>query len=238
MPRISWLTRCCCILPMAVLLPAVLTHAQVSSTAAGSQPATVEDALHQMSDQAGVIFAGMVTAIRRHQNGDLGSGLIEVEFHVDQAVRGCTTGTTYILREWAGLCAGDDQRYRVGQRLLMILTAPGAAGMSSPVGGMDGAIPIQGGGASTLVPDAVPSPQYPMVNLRWLGARLLHPVSYRAEPPTPFLVSQLAVSALTAPSNTLGGNVASEASIPSEQASVDVVLNMLTSWEKAQHATR
>ena len=28
--------------------------------------------------------------------------MVEVEFRIDQAVRGCAAGGTYVLREWAG----------------------------------------------------------------------------------------------------------------------------------------
>ena len=91
-----------------------------------------------------MIFVGQVLAVRRPRTA-AGSGR-EVEFRVDQAIRGCAAGTPFVLREWAGLWAGGNQRYRVGQRLLMLLHAPSAAGMSSPVGGLDGAIPIRQGG--------------------------------------------------------------------------------------------
>ncbi len=109
---------------IAALLMASLTHGQVATAEPVVQPQTVVDILHQFSDKADVIFAGQVLAIRS-PNG----GVVEVEFRVDQAIRGCTAGTPYILREWAGLWAGDNQRYRVGQRLLMLLHAPSAAGM-------------------------------------------------------------------------------------------------------------
>ena len=129
---------------IGVLLMAPLAHGQVAPAGPVAQPQTVVDILHDLSDKADVIFAGQVLAIRRPNNG-----VVEVEFRVDQAIRGCTAGTPYILREWDGLWAGDSQRYRVGQRLLMLLHATSAAGMSSPVGGLDGAIPIRQGGVAT-----------------------------------------------------------------------------------------
>ncbi len=81
---------------------------------AGSQ--TVTDVLHQMSDRADVIFMGQVLAVRLPEAGSETSGIVEIEFRVDQAIRGCAAGTPYILREWGGLWAGGSQRYRVGQR--------------------------------------------------------------------------------------------------------------------------
>src|ERR1700721_169838 len=49
------------------------------------------------------------------------------------AGRGVSAGEPFVLREWAGLWAGGVERYRVGQRLLMLLHAPDAMGLSSPV---------------------------------------------------------------------------------------------------------
>ena len=109
------------------------------AAAAVSPPQTVEDALHQLSDAAGVIFAGQVMLVHPVAGSGGAGGVVAVTFRVDQAVKGCTAGGTYVLREWAGLWNGDDARYRVGQRLLMLVRTPSAGGMSSPVGGMDGA---------------------------------------------------------------------------------------------------
>jgi hypothetical protein len=164
---------------IAALLAAGLARCQ-GAAAAGPEPETVVDVLHGLSDKADVIFAGQVLAIRRPNEG-----VVEVEFRVDQAVRGCAAGTTYILREWAGLWAAGSQRYRVGQRLLMMLHAPSVGGMSSPVGGLDGAIPIrQGGTGNSMADGATPlQPPFvePFVDLRWLGVRLPRVVTYRSE---------------------------------------------------------
>lgn len=241
----SWLR----VVALGALLAASLAHGQDASSASSTSPQTVVDVLHQLSDKAEVIFAGQVMAIRRPN-----AGVVEVEFRVDQAIRGCTAGTPYILREWAGLWEGDTQRYRVGQRLLMLLHAPSAAGMSSPVSGLDGAIPIrQGGAAASPVADVATPPQPPFVDLRWLGARLPRAVSYRngpvhtakpANPPTAFL-SQPQAAGVAASGSTISvtritptvGNVSSsDSSVPAQQASVDAVIGMLTSWQKAQHA--
>jgi hypothetical protein len=228
-------------LPMASLtLMAPLASGQVATT----QPETVVDILHQVSDKADVIFAGQVVAIRRPNEG-----VVEVEFRVDQAIRGCSTETPYILREWAGLWAGDAQRYRVGQSLLMLLHAPSAAGMSSPVGGLDGAIPIRQGGAA----DVATPPQPPFVDLRWLGAKLPHAVSYSSETThaakangvaVPLVAQQQMVQAAaaglitgTAPVTLMAGSSSrGETSVPAQQASVDAVIGMLAAWQKAQHA--
>jgi hypothetical protein len=241
--RTSFLLR---VLAMAALPMAPLAHGQV---AAVGQPETVVDVLHQLSDKADVIFAGQVLTIRRPTGG-----VVEVEFRVDQAIRGCTGGTAYILREWAGLWAGDNQRYRVGQRLLMLLHAPSAAGMSSPIGGLDGAIPIRQAGVA-MAPgddDVATPPQPPYVDLRWLGARLPHAVSYRSEParaaklvdlqphffgqPASQGIASNLISGLVAIKPAFGKASASDASVPAQQASVNAVMGMLSSWQNSQKA--
>ncbi|HEY0263029.1 MAG TPA: hypothetical protein VGC07_00775 [Granulicella sp.] len=133
-------------------------------------PATVTEALESMADRAGVIFAGQVTAIRQPQGA---SGQIEITFHVEQAVLGCVSGVSYTLREWAGLWTSNPHRYRLGERLLLFLHAPGPGGLSSPVGGQAGAIPI-------TVSSTVAGPETtdtgapdPSVDLRWVEARVL-----------------------------------------------------------------
>lgn len=238
--RTSLLLR---VLSILALLTVPLAYCQPGPVV---QTQTVVDILHQLSDTADVIFAGQVLAIRRPNDG-----VVEVEFRVDQAIRGCTAGTPYVLREWAGLWAGDSQRYRVGQRLLMLLHAPSAAGMSSPVGGLDGAIPIRQGDVAMPMADIATPPQPPYVDLRWLGARLPHAVSYRSEPvgavqpanpQMPFFGQQAAhaatpssIGSLTQTKPMIGNVSSSDASIPAQQASVNAVMGMLSSWQKAQH---
>lgn len=213
-------------------------HAQAQTTI----PQTVEDTLHQMSDEAAVIFVGQVTSIHPHDSGAVASGFIDIDFSVDQAIRNCTTGGTYTLREWAGLWAGNAQRYQVGQRLLMMLRAPGPTGMSSPIGGMDGAIPIRAGGAGSLLSKPVNISQVPIADLRWLGAKLMHPVSFTLHAPmlpTPLTLPQQMSRTHTAQSisnpTTIGDDIVNRASVPVQQASVDTVVKLLISWQRTQH---
>jgi len=170
-----------------------------------------------MSDSAGVIFIGEVTAIRSVNGTNGASGIVEVDFRVDQAVRNCTSNSTYTLREWAGLWAAGDQRYRTGQRLLMLLHAPGPSGISSPVGGMAGAIPVR---ASTTSPDtaSATTASAPLIaDLRWVGTHLQRPLPY---------TSSILVTAQSFPS-------VSDTSTAAQQAPVSVVVGMLNSWQRA-----
>ena len=139
-------------------------------------PATVNQALLAMSARAGVIFAGHVVAID-HEDA---AGYVDVRFRIDQAVRACPQSGWYVMREWAGLWAGGSERYQVGQRLLMLLYARGPSGMSSPVNGLDGAIPIVAGGIAPIAdaagvapPDAGTTPLDSLVDLRWVQAQTM-----------------------------------------------------------------
>jgi hypothetical protein len=87
------------------------------------------------------------------------------------------------LREWAGLWQGGDERYHVGQRLLMMLHSPGPTGITSPVAGLDGAIPLHAQSSIPLVDsstsisadDSLPASL--LVDLRWVGTHVLRTVS-------------------------------------------------------------
>lgn len=186
----------------------------MSQMVATMPPATVENALHEMTDAAGVIFAGEVVAVRR-----VTGGVVEVEFRVDRAVRGCQAGGSYVLREWAGLWVGE-ARYRVGQRLMMLLRAPGASGISSPVGGMDGAIPIRGV-QRELAGAPAGAAAVEMVDLRWVGARMQQAAGVRAE----VLVSGASVGDAARVSS-------SPSSVAAPAASVDSVVQMMTGWNE------
>jgi len=234
---------------VATMLVCLLADGQ-SPVAPIGQPETALDVLHQLSDAADVIFAGQVLTIHRPNGAEWGPGVVEIEFRIDQAVRGCSAGSPYILREWGGLWAGGGQRYRVGQRFLMLLHAPSDAGMSSPVGGLDGAIPIRQGGPATGPVDSSTAPQ-PFVDLRWFGARLTRAVSYRSEEAHAGKPASVAVPVLSRQATqvatsrsivsaapivaTFGNADAGGSSVPAQQASVDAVIDMLTSWQKALH---
>lgn len=130
--------------------------------------------LQQMASHAGVIFTGEVVAVTRQD----AAGYVDVRFHLEAGVRGCPQTGFYVLREWAGLWSGQSDRYRVGQRRLMLLNARSPAGMSSPVGGMDGAIPLLPAGVAPIAnvagnapADAALAPSDLTVDLRWIQAR-------------------------------------------------------------------
>ena len=215
----------------------------IGKAASGAAPQTVEAALHAMSDRAAVVFVGTVTAVRRvgTDEASAGAGEVDTEFAVEQGLRGTASGGTYTLREWAGRWAGTDERYRVGQRLLMMLHAPSASGLSSPVGGADGAIPIRGGGAAVGEGDGSTAAGTAVVDLRWVGARLRRPVVYRKEAPRSSIGRSVGMaearSAVAAADGTQDAGAA-QASVAVQEASVATVAGLLRSWKGAADAAR
>jgi hypothetical protein len=127
-------------------------HAQLPAPAA-----TTEDALRQMFDQAAIIFTGQVTAVRHPATAHGLTGTLEVDFSIDDAIRGAAAHTTYTLREWARLAPNSDTSFFIGRRYLILLHTPGPSGLTSPVGGPDGIIPIlpANDAASSTTPDAI-----------------------------------------------------------------------------------
>ena len=180
-------------------------------------PQTVEDALHQMSDTAGIIFAGEATAIRTRAGENGASGIVEIDFRVDQAIRGCAAGSIYTLREWYGLWAGGIPRYQPGQRLLLFLHQPGPSGITSPVGGPTGIIPIRGTSTSPQAASSSTTSTPLIADLRWVGTLLQH---------SPGPTEPLATASAAQP-----GSVA-DTSTATQQAPISVVLEMLASWQK------
>ena len=209
---------------------------------------TVESALHGMSDRADVIFVGTVAAVHRTEPSGVAPGFVEVRFVVDQAIRGCS-GSAYTLREWAGLWSANDARYHPGQRLLMLLHAPGATGLSSPVDGMDGAVPLRASGAGVSPSSTSQAAAEPVADLRWVGAKVSRSVIYRSPQPSPAALPRTSSSNAIAPSaapiqtpSTLSKvdqvNQVSQASTPAQEAAVSVVVAMLRSWKAGSDATR
>jgi hypothetical protein len=141
------------ILTVWLLCPAMAACAQAAQVR--GPDTSVGAALRSLASRAGVVFVGRVTAIAPQ------GGVVEVSFAVEQPVLGAL-GATYSMHEWAGLWEAGQQRYRVGQRAMFFLHATGVAGLSSPVDGMEGVVPVLASG------DGVPE-----LDVRWLAARVL-----------------------------------------------------------------
>lgn len=124
-------------------------------------PATSMGAeLRGLASRADVVFVGQVQRIETR------GGVVEITFAVEQPVLG-VTGGSYVMREWAGRWTGGQQRYRVGERAMFFLhaakiAADGSVGLSSPVDGMMGVVPVVPMGANGKA----------LVDVRWLATRV------------------------------------------------------------------
>ena len=85
------------------------------------------------------------------------------------------SGATYVLREWGGLWPPGERGFVVGDRRLMLLHRAGPTGLSSPVGGFEGAIPVVGTGARVGSGSRAITAAEPMLDLRWITAKLARP---------------------------------------------------------------
>jgi hypothetical protein len=204
-----------CGLGLALLLGMVRCAAQTSP------PENTAAALHALSRQADVIFAGRVVAVRP------AGGTVEIDFAVEDAVRGVNAGA-YTLREWAGLWAGGAQPLRVGRRYLMLLHAAGAAGLSAPVGGPDGTIPIRGGGNGLVGTAGL------VTDLRWMQARAVRPLQYRSATPPAGLRGPEHSEIMGVTVVEAGAGVAALSDAPTYSS----VLEMLRGWEKDKDAAQ
>jgi hypothetical protein len=146
--EVGWLCR------LAMLL-GWLWFSRVALTQVATPDVTVGAALRNLASRSGVAFVGRITEINR------GTGVVEVVFRVEKPLLG-DLGATYTLREWAGLWAAGQYRYSVGERVAIFLHAPGKAGLSSPVDGMEGILPV--------VQESADSE--PLVDIRRLATRV------------------------------------------------------------------
>lgn len=238
---------------------------------AGAQtapPQTTDEALQLLADAAGVIFTGTVTAVRRIAAATPGAaGVVEIDFAVTDAVRG-VTGSTYTLREWAGLWPANDRPFAPGQRYLMLLHTPNAAGLSSPVGGPDGAIPIHGastapaGGQMLASTSSVSGADGSSVgsetidvgsdtiDLGWIATRVSVPLAYQTSVARPIggndpvRARTVSASETTAATTQPAAQGATGSGLPVgisgkvRSAQYSTVLTELRSWEAARNDAR
>jgi hypothetical protein len=108
-------------------------------------------ATEKLMRPAGIIFSGAVVRIEREQDENGKPVSIRIALRVEEALRGCTAGETIEFAEWAELWVRND-RYRVGQKLLLFLYPRNAAGITSPVAGDVSVFVVDTGGLLRLTP--------------------------------------------------------------------------------------
>jgi hypothetical protein len=153
------------------LLRTLLAAGLASSCAMEAQtrallPTGIPIELQRKTAQAGTIFSGRVISIAppRSASPDRVS-TVTVTVQVESAIRGVKAAQIYSFREWAGLWSAGP-RYRVGQHLLLFLYAPSKLGLTSPVGGASGVLPVDAKGRVLLplqprIPGLPPSAKTP-----------------------------------------------------------------------------
>ncbi len=135
---------------MAVgLAPAMIRLAAAQQSGSTDLPIAAPS-LRQLTGQAGYIFAGTVTKVERVvASAPNEVATVRITFRVEQGIRGVRTGAALQIRQWAGLW-NSGERYRVGERVVLFLYPPSKLGLTSPVGGALGRLPINSQGELLL----------------------------------------------------------------------------------------
>jgi len=117
-----------------------------------------------LTQSSSYIFAGTVKSVERLAPKGNGVATVQINFHVDQGLRGVRTGQTLAIREWAGLWESGES-YRPGERVLLFLYPPSKLGLTSPVRGSMGHFKIGPDGQVVLDPGRIsflaPRPHIP-----------------------------------------------------------------------------
>jgi hypothetical protein len=113
-----------------------------------------------VTQSSGYIFAGTVKAVEQVAPRGNGVATVQINFHVDQGMRGVRTGQTLVIREWAGLWQSGE-RYRPGERVLLFLYPPSKLGLTSPVRGPMGRFRIGPDGQIIVGPGRIGFPARP-----------------------------------------------------------------------------
>ena len=227
----GWLVA---LLRVALVAALVAGHCSRGQTA---PPQTVEDELHRMSDRAAVVFVGQVTAVHEW----MVVGPLREWWRLSFAsIRRCGVAlraARMCCGSGAGLWAANDARYRVGQRRLMMLHSPGVGGDQFAGRGVwmgrcrfVGLAMLCDRRIDSRAATIAAHPAAEMVDLRWIGARLARPVTYR-NGPAAVGGSVLAKAATVASTVGLSSASVSAASTPAQEAAVGTVVGMLRGME-------
>jgi hypothetical protein len=128
-----------------ILLSGLLTAQRLPATSLPSAPT-----LRQLVRDSGYIFSGTVMSVKPvAPAGSDAVTTMQISFRVEQAIRGVQAGQTLVIYEWAGLWSSGD-RYRAGERLVLLLHRPSRLGMTSPVGGALGRFEVDANGQVVL----------------------------------------------------------------------------------------
>ena len=114
-----------------------------------ARPGAAPD-LEQMVASSGMIFLGRVEDVSLS-----GDDRVRITFRVLDGVRGARTGETAAVEEWRGLWVAGHERYQPGETLLLFFHPRSKLGLTSPVGGDSGRLPITPHRQIILSPDRI-----------------------------------------------------------------------------------
>lgn len=112
--------------------------------------------LPQMVRASGAIFTGTVTAIARSPvSAKNAVATVAITFHVTHGMQGVVTGQDFTLHQWIGLWNSGQQRYRMGEQVLLFLYPASKLGLTSCVAGSLGRFPIDNLGRVLFLPQHI-----------------------------------------------------------------------------------
>lgn len=101
----------------------------------------------QVARAAGLIFTGTVVSVRSHAPSQASPvATVEAKFLVDRGIAGAHSGQVVTIREWAAVWPMQRPMRRDGSLALFFFYPPSAAGLTSPVGGPVGQVPLDAKG--------------------------------------------------------------------------------------------
>ncbi|HXJ89435.1 MAG TPA: hypothetical protein VMS18_21645 [Candidatus Binatia bacterium] len=111
--------------------------------------------LPQFARAAGKIFSGTVTSIeRRPATRGQSVETVAVTFHIENAIRGVTSGRNFTIHQWIGLWSSG-QRYAAGEHVFLFLYPNSKLGLTSCVGGPLGRFAVDRTGRVVLTAQQV-----------------------------------------------------------------------------------
>lgn len=106
----------------------------------------------QLVHSAATIFSGTVTRVQpRPANAGQSVATVAITFHIENAILGTVRDRDFTISEWMGLWSSD-QRYRVGERVLLFLYPRSKLGLTSSVAGAMGRFTVDTQGGVLLSP--------------------------------------------------------------------------------------
>ena len=103
----------------------------------------------QMTRSAGLAFSGTLLTVKLNPARETSVATIELQFKVNRAITGVSTGEVITIREWTGAWSRH-RPLRVGDQVLLLLYPPSKLGLTSPVNGLSGQVQLDQTGERSI----------------------------------------------------------------------------------------